>query len=191
MTNEEIQRIFEECGALLSGHFLLSSGLHSDQYVQCARVFEHPPAAEKLCSVLVQKLTGINPTIVMGPAVGAITMAYEMSRQLGVPNVFAERVNGVLQLRRGLAVPTGSRVLLVEDVVTTGGSVRELYPIVEAADSTVAAVGSLVDRSGGSADFSEPFFSVLKIDVRTFDASACPLCAAGSAPEEPGSRRLR
>lgn len=191
MTKQEILNVFEECGALLQGHFLLSSGLHSDQYVQCARVFEHPPAAEKLCSVLVERLRDVDVDIVMGPAVGAITMAYEMSRQMNVPNVFAERVNGVLQLRRGLTISEGARVLLVEDVVTTGGSVRELYPIVHDANASVSAVACLVDRSGGNAKFDEPLASVLQVDVKTFDPADCPLCASGNTPEEPGSRRLR
>lgn len=183
--------VFEECGALMSGHFLLSSGLHSLQYVQCARVFEYPSAAQKLCGVLVDKLREIGADLVMGPAIGAITMAYEVSRQMGIPNVFAERVNGTLQLRRGLTIPQGARVLLVEDVITTGGSVKELYPIVRDADASVAAVGCLVDRSGGRASFEEPLASVLQIDVKTFEPADCPLCASGSVPEEPGSRRLR
>lgn len=191
MTDNEIMNVFEQCGALMEGHFLLSSGLHSNRYVQCARVFEHPRAAERLCGELTQKISDVPVDIVLGPAVGAITMAYEMSRQTGVPNVFAEREGGELRLRRGFSIPEGARVLLVEDVVTTGGSVKELFPIVKAAGATVTGVACLVDRSGGTAEFDVPFSSVLQVDVETFEPENCPLCEAGQPLEEPGSRRLR
>lgn len=191
MTDNEIMNVFEQCGALMEGHFLLSSGLHSNRYVQCARVFEHPRAAERLCGELTQKISNVPVDIVLGPAVGAITMAYEMSRQTGVPNVFAEREGGELRLRRGFSIPEGARVLLVEDVVTTGGSVKELFPIVKAAGATVTGVACLVDRSGGTAEFDVPFSSVLQVDVETFEPENCPLCEAGQPLEEPGSRRLR
>lgn len=191
MTDNEIMNVFEQCGALMEGHFLLSSGLHSNRYVQCARVFEHPRAAERLCGELTQKISDVPVDIVLGPAVGAITMAYEMSRQTGVPNVFAEREGGELRLRRGFSIPEGARVLLVEDVVTTGGSVKELFPIVKAAGATVSGVACLVDRSGGTAEFDVPFSSVLQVDVETFEPENCPLCEAGQPLEEPGSRRLR
>lgn len=191
MKKDEIIAIFEEHGVLQRGHFLLSSGLHSDQYLQCARIFEYPLVAETLCAELISKMKDLNVDMVLGPAVGAIDMAYEMSRQMGVPNIFAERVDGTLKLRRGFSIPEGANVLLVEDVVTTGGSVRELFPVVAEAGATVAAVGSIVDRSGGEVSFDVPFYSVLEADVTTYTKEECPLCAEGRELDEPGSRRLR
>lgn len=136
-TQDQIMHLFEDRKVMMDGHFLLSSGLHSDRYAQCARIFEYPEVAQMICGDLVEKLAGTDIDMVMGPAVGGILMAYEIARELGVPNVFAERVDGKMTLRRGFEVPKGSKVLLVEDVVTTGGSVNELFDIVEAADATV------------------------------------------------------
>lgn len=191
LTKEEILHIFDEHDVIMEGHFQLSSGLHSNRYVQCARIFEYPGDAEKLCRDLAEKVKDLDIDFVAGPAVGAITMAYEMARQLGTPNVFAERENGMMTLRRGFSIPAQARVLLVEDVVTTGGSVRELFPVVEGAGAEVAAVACILDRSGGKADFGVPLFSELALDVTACRPEECPLCASGLELVEPGSRRLR
>lgn len=191
LTQDEIMHVFEDRDVILEGHFLLSSGLHSDRYVQCARIFEYPEAAELLCSDLAEKLKDVEIDLVLGPAIGAVTMAYEMSRQLGVPNIFAEREHGHLRLRRGFEIPNGARVLLVEDVVTTGGSLRELWPLVEEAAAQVSAVACIMDRSNGDVDFGVPFVSELRLKVLTYEAGLCPLCSAGSLPVEQGSRHLQ
>lgn len=189
-TQDQIMHLFEDRKVMMDGHFLLSSGLHSDRYAQCARIFEYPEVAKMICGDLVEKLAGTDIDMVMGPAVGGIIMAYEIARELDVPNVFAERVDGKMTLRRGFEVPKGSKVLLVEDVVTTGGSVNELFEIVEAAGATVSAVACILDRSNGDAHFKVPFVSELAVKVLTYEAGECPMCAEGSVPEEPGSRRL-
>ncbi|MBD5559832.1 MAG: orotate phosphoribosyltransferase [Clostridia bacterium] len=189
-TEEQVLEIFEENNVLQSGHFILTSGLHSDRYAQCARIFEYPEIAQLVCADLVEKLGGVEADLVMGAAVGGITMAYEMARELGIPNIFAEREHGELKLRRGFSIPEGARVLLVEDVVTTAKTVREMLPLIENTGATVAAVACIFDRTGGSVDFGVPFVSEVKLDVRNHDPADCPMCQAGSEAVEPGSRHL-
>lgn len=188
LTQDEVMHIFENRDVILKGHFLLSSGLHSDRYVQCARIFEYPQVAEMLCGDLVEKLNGTEIDLVLGPAVGAITMAYEMGRQLGVQNMFAEREHGRMKLRRGFEIPAGARVLLVEDVITTGGSLRELLPLIEAAGASLTAVACIMDRTDGDVDFGVPMVSEMSVKVLTYEAGFCPLCKEGSIPVEHGSR---
>ena len=188
MTRDEVLTIFRESKALMQGHFLLTSGKHSDQYVQCAQVLQYPHHTEKLVTALKQQLT--QPVeLVVGPAMGGVIVAYEMGRQLGVPALFTERENGKMTLRRGFQIQPGTRVLVVEDVITTGGSVQEAIECVTAAGGVVEEAAVLVDRSGGGHVLHVPVRSLLEIQIQTYEAVNCPLCSE-SQPVKPGSRSL-
>ena len=189
MNKEEILRIFKETGVMLEGHFLLTSGRHSDKYMQCAKLFVDPKVSEKFAQQLADEFSGIE--IVAGPAVGGIILAYETARQLGVCNVFFERQDGKMTLRRGFTIPKGANVLVVEDVVTTGGSVKEVIEEIKALGATPAAVGSIVDRSNGKVDFGIPFKAVLSMEVVSYEPDDCPLCKQGLPAVKPGSRSLK
>ncbi|WP_033376818.1 orotate phosphoribosyltransferase [Desulfurispora thermophila] len=182
-------QIFHETGALLEGHFLLSSGRHSDRYFQCARVLQYPDHAERLCRELVSKINLPELQVVTAPALGGIIAGYEVARALGVRSIFAERENGRMTLRRGFGIAPGERVLVVEDVVTTGGSVREVMQVVREAGGQVVGVGTLVDRSGGRVDFGVPLWSLVQMEVQTFAPDECPLCRQGLPLVKPGSRQ--
>jgi len=190
VNNEQLLEAFIKAGALLDGHFLLTSGLHSPRYLQCAQVLQNPALAEKLCTQLAAKLMNLKAETVIGPALGGILVAYELARALGVRNLFAERnKDGQMELRRGFVVRPGERILLAEDVVTTGGSLKEVMAIVKAAGGNVVGVASLVNRtSGRDPAFGVPFVSLLTVDVPTWSAEDCPLCKQGSKPVKPGSR---
>lgn len=192
MTQERALQIFSEAGVLLEGHFRLTSGRHSSRYLQCAKIFRNPKYSEELCAALADEFRGAGVEVVIGPAMGAVQMAYEVSRALGCENFFTERGDdGKMALRRGFAVAPGQKVLVVEDVVTTGGSVREVIGIVRAAGGEVVGVGSIVDRTGGKIDFGVPFRAVVSLDVESWEPQDCPLCRAGEpAPVKPGSRKV-
>jgi orotate phosphoribosyltransferase len=178
---------FREAEALLEGHFLLTSGLHSPKYLQCALVLQDPERAARLCQALAEKLAGRKIDCVIGPAIGGIIVAYEMARAIGVRAIFTERVDGAMVLRRGFSLDAGTRVLLVEDVVTTGGSLREVQELVAAAGAKVVAVASLVDRtSGRDPGLGVPLTALLTIDVPTYAADECPLCGQGLPLVKPG-----
>lgn len=187
ITDERILEIFQTTGVLQEGHFLLASGKHSQKYMQCAKIFQYANYSEELCRELSKMFDNVE--IVIGPAIGAIQMSYEVSRHLGVKNLFAERENGVMALRRGFTIEKGQRVLVVEDVVTTGGSVKEVIELVKAVGGEVIGVGSLVDRSKGKADFGVPFKALISVDVESFEADECPLCKKGMEIQKPGSKR--
>lgn len=189
MNQEEVIQLFKDNKAILEGHFLLTSGRHSNRYLQCALVLQNPAAAEKLCQELVKKLPTKNIDIVIGPALGGVTLAYEMARQLGVKGIFAERENGVMTLRRGFQIEPGAKVLVVEDVVTTGGSVKEVIEVVEKLGGEVVGAASLVDRSNGQVDLGKPFYSLLPMEVVSYSAEDCPLCKQGLPVVKPGSRK--
>lgn len=179
MDNQEMWKIFEESGAALQGHFLLTSGRHSDRYMQCAKLFVYPDKAEKICAALAEKLKGFGIELVAAPAIGGIIMGYEMARQLKVPNVFLERQDGVMTLRRGFTVEPGTKVAVVEDVVTTGGSVREVVEVLKNLGAEIVAVASVVDRSAGKVDFGLPYVSLLSMDITSYEPENCPLCKEG------------
>lgn len=186
---EEVVKVFYDSGALMEGHFLLTSGLHSDQYMQCAKVLQYPRYTEKLAREMAYKFRDDNIELVIGPAMGGIIVAYEVARQLDVPAIFTERLDGEMVLRRGFLMDAGQRVLVVEDVVTTGGSVREVMNVVEKFGAQVVGVGVLVDRSNGTVDFGVKQEAVLTMDIRAWAADDCPLCARGKLPVvKPGSR---
>lgn len=189
MNNKEITEILIKCDVLLEGHFLLTSGKHSNKYLQCAKLFQYPEYSEVVSKELADKLKKYKADVIIGPAIGGIILAYEVARQLRQKALFAERENGVMKLRRGFEIKKGSRVVVVEDVVTTGGSVKEVIGLVENLGSSVVAVGSIIDRSNGEADFKCHFENILKVNVESFDADECPLCKQGSAPYKPGSRK--
>ncbi|MCX5655876.1 MAG: orotate phosphoribosyltransferase [Planctomycetota bacterium] len=185
--NPAVLKDFREAGALLEGHFLLTSGLHSPKYLQCAQVMQNPALAERLCAQLARALDANRIECVVGPAIGGILVAYELARALGVRTIYAERQDGKMTLRRGFAVRPGERILLCEDVVTTGGSLLEVRDLVTAAGGQVVAVASLVDRtSGRDAGLGLRLTSLLKIDVPAYPAEECPMCRAGQPLVSPG-----
>lgn len=176
-------------GAYLSGHFLLSSGLHSPQYLQCALYLAEPTAAEAAGRQLAARLKNAGANLVVSPALGGVIIGHEVARALGVRFFFTERWEGAMTLRRGFALPEGARVLVVEDVVTTGGSTREVMEVVASQGGTVVGVGCIVNRSGKANPFAPlPFASLLEVDIPTFEPAQCPLCQQGLPLEKPGSR---
>ncbi|OGW46857.1 MAG: orotate phosphoribosyltransferase [Nitrospirae bacterium GWC2_57_9] len=191
MTSEEVLDIYKKTGALLTGHFLLSSGLHSEQYLQSALVLQQPDIATKLCAALADHFRNSRIEVVIAPALGGVFVSHETARALGVRAIFAERVNGELTLRRGFTIKQGERVLVVEDVITTGKSTKETIAVVKQAGGEAVAAGSLVDRSGGKAELGVPYKSLVTLNVPTYAPEVCPLCKAGSTPIKPGSRGLK
>lgn len=189
MTKEQVLESFKKTGGLLQGHFILTSGRHSDTYMQCAKLFVDPIESQKLCEALSKMLTSFGADLIVSPAVGGIIMGYEVAKQLGIKNIFAERVDGKMTLRRGFELKD-SKVIIVEDVVTTGGSVKEIIELVENAGSKVLAVASIVDRSNGAVDFGVPFVNLLSVQVQSYPPEECPLCKSGVPTERPGSRTL-
>ena len=191
MTDDQILAEFRAADALLEGHFILSSGLRSPKYLQCARVLMDPARAERLARALAAKLPAeIRDQIeaVISPAMGGIIIGHEMGRALGKPAMFLERPQGVFELRRGFRIDPGTRVLMVEDVVTTGLSSREAIAAVHAAGGEIVAEAALVDRSGGTADLGVPFVPLIRIDVPTYEADALPANLAAIPAVKPGSR---
>ncbi|HUI11780.1 MAG TPA: orotate phosphoribosyltransferase [Bacteroidota bacterium] len=192
MEQQQLLKIFRDSGALLEGHFQLTSGLHSDRYFQCAKVLQYPEYAGRLCGEIAQKFRPAGIAVVVAPALGGIVVGQEVARQLGARSIFAERKEGVMQLRRGFAIARGERVLVCEDVVTTGGSVGEVIALVGAAGGSLSGVAYIVDRSGGKVRFPLDAggiqFSLMAMDVVAYDPGACPLCARGIPVVKPGSR---
>ncbi|HEY8390853.1 MAG TPA: orotate phosphoribosyltransferase [Clostridia bacterium] len=191
MSQEKVLEIFESSGGILKGHFLLTSGRHSDQYMQCAKLFVDPTHSTKLCSELSKKFRSLHIDVVASPAIGGIIMGYEMARQLKCQNVFCERVNGKMELRRGFAISKGMNVLVVEDVVTTGGSVKEVMELIKDLGGNIVGVGSIVDRSAGKVDFGVKFESLISMDIPSYEADQCPICKQGIPIIKPGSRDLK
>ncbi len=193
LSDAQVMAEFEAAHAILRGHFILSSGLHSDTYLQCARVLMDPKRAEKLCADLAArvKVQGIKVDLVVAPAMGGVVVGYEMGRQMGTETIFCERENGEFALRRGFAIEPGQRVLMVEDVVTTGKSSMEAVKCVEAAGGIVVAEASLIDRSGGSHSLPFPLVSLLTVDVKTYQPDALPDHLKGTQAVKPGSRFLQ
>ena len=189
MNENDILKIFRSEKALLSGHFLLSSGLHSPHYMQCALLLQKPWVAQELCKALAKKLSGIKADVVVGPALGGVIVSYEMGRALKVRSIFTERVDGTMVLRRGFGLRKNEKVLVVEDVVTTGKSTREVIELVKENQAKLVAVAAIVDRSDSAAIFDAELFSLLKINIKTYRPEICPLCKEGKLPVvKPGSR---
>jgi len=190
LKQDEILNIFTKTEALLKGHFILTSGLHSDTYFQCAKVLQYPWYGEKLCRDIADNFKNYKIEMVVSPAVGGIIAGYEVARILNVPSIFTERVEGKMRLRRGFSIKGGTKILVIEDVTTTGGSVKEVIECVASHGGEVSGVGALVDRSGGSVKFGVPYFSLIKLRVENFSPEDCPMCRAGSTPVKPGSKGL-
>lgn len=194
MNQDEVLQEFKQAGALLEGHFVLSSGLHSSRYLQCARVLMQAKRADRLCSALKEKIRAeINTEIelVASPAMGGVVVGYEMGRQFDVPSVFFERVEGVLQLRRGFDVKPGTKCLMMEDIVTTGLSSRECIKAINDLGGEVVAASCLIDRSNGTADVGVPLISLAKLDIATYKPDELPPELENLTIEKPGSRNLK
>ncbi|AOY74862.1 orotate phosphoribosyltransferase [Clostridium formicaceticum] len=191
LTKERVIEILEKSEVLLQGHFLLTSGRHSNQYMQCAKILQYPEYTAEIAKGLAKEFQGDQIDIVIGPAMGGIIFSYELARQLKAKNLFAERENGKMTLRRGFSIPKGARVLVAEDVITTGGSVREVIDIVKEQEGEVVGVAVLVDRSNGSIDFGTKLRAALSTEVVSYDAEECAICKEGKLPlVKPGSRKL-
>lgn len=184
----DVLALFRQSGALHEGHFRLSSGLHSPGYLQCALVLQSPAHAETLGRALGDALRDLASTVVLSPALGGLIIGHEVARALGVRAIFAERQDKVLTLRRGFSLGADDRVVVIEDVVTTGGSTRETMVVARDSGATVVGAGSIIDRSGGSSSLDVPFRALAALALPTYDAASCPLCAAGHPVTKPGSR---
>jgi orotate phosphoribosyltransferase len=191
MTPEDVLDLFRQSGALLEGHFRLTSGLHSPGYMQCALVLQHPSFAESLGRALGERTRDLRPTVVLSPALGGIVIGQEVGRAHGVRAIFAERQDGALTLRRGFTLSGADRVLVVEDVLTTGGSTRETIDVARKAGGQVVGAATIVDRSGGTLHFDVPYAALLDFPLSTYDPAACPLCARGEPVSKPGSRTIK
>lgn len=186
----KVEEILKDCGVLQKGHFVLTSGKHSEEYMQCARVFQYPKHTTELSKMIADNFKNQDIDLVVGPAVGGIILAYQVASELGVLNVFAERENGKMTLRRGFDIKEGQRVLVVEDVITTGGSVKEVIDLAKDRGAEVVGVASLVNRSAGNIQFEEPLYSLYKVEITTYSPEDCPLCEKEIPITKPGSRNL-
>lgn len=188
MENTKVLEILRQCGSMLEGHFLLSSGKHSDRYFQCAKLLEHPALAAQVFEIIAAQAKELRADVVVGPAMGGIIPAYELARQLDIRAVFTEREDGEMTLRRGFTLEKGMRVIIAEDVVTTGKSTLETVRVIESYGAEVVALTCIVDRRGAGNELPFPVLSATTADVAVFDPTDCKLCNAGSAPVKPGSR---
>ncbi len=185
---KEIWEILKKTGAILNGHFLLSSGIHSDGYIQCARMLQYPYHADRVLKLIAQKVKHLDIEIVVGPALGGIIVAYELGRQLHKKAMFAERKDGIMQFRRGFVIRPGEKVLITEDVVTTGKSTLEVKELVEERGADVIGVACIVDRRSEDYRLDIPLYGALQMDIKTYTPENCPLCRKGIPIENPGSR---
>mgnify|MGYP001431506044 CR=1 FL=1 len=190
MSDQSVLKLFQDTQALLQGHFLLTSGRHSAQYFQCAKVLQYPAYTTRLCEIIAEKFKTIEFDTVIAPAMGGIIVGQEVARLLNKRSIFAEREDKKLVLRRGFSLSPGERVLVCEDVVTTGGSVFETMEIVTSSEATIVGVGYIVDRSNGTVDFGVPSVSTLQLSVVSFQPDECPMCKEGSPLVKPGSRKI-
>jgi len=191
MNNQDILQIFQRTNALLNGHFLLTSGRHSNQYFQCALVLQHAEYNEIICGLIANYFKDFEVDVVISPAIGGIVVGQEVARQLGKKSIFAEREDKTLTLRRGFQIEEGKKYLVCEDVVTTGGSVFEVIEIVKKNGGVVAGVGYIVDRSNNKVQFGVPQFSTLQLEVVSFTPEDCPLCKQNIPVIKPGSRKVK
>ncbi len=188
LPKEQILEIFQETKALLKGHFQLTSGMHSPQYFQCARVLQFPKYLHLLCGEIARHFEYSEVEVVISPAIGGIVVGTEVGRMLGARTIFAERKDGKMELRRGFEILPGERVLVVEDVVTTGGSTKEVIDLVNITKGSLIGTGCIVDRSNGKVQFDTKQFAVLQMEVIAYQPADCPMCKSGSAVVKPGSR---
>ena len=190
MTGKEMETLLRETGALLEGHFLLTSGRHSGNYVEKFRLLELPWATEKVGKAMAEAFKDQNIEVVVGPMTGGILLAHETGKHLETRAIFTERENGAMTFRRGFELKPGERVLIVEDIVTTGGSVVEVMEVVRAAGGEIVGVGLMVDRSGGQVDFGVPTHPLLTLDIPSYEVAECPQCQQGMEITKRGSRKI-
>jgi orotate phosphoribosyltransferase len=191
LNDSDVLKIFKNTGALLEGHFLLTSGRHSNQYFQCAKVLQYPDYTAEICTIIAAHFTDFEIDTVIAPAMGGMIVGYEVARQLNKRSIFTERENKEMTLRRGFSLAKGEKVLVCEDVITTGGSVKEVIDIVKKFDAQIVGVASIVDRSNGKVDFGYPLFSTLKLEVVSYEPDNCPICKEGKLELiKPGSRKV-
>jgi orotate phosphoribosyltransferase len=188
MNDGKVLELFRESGALLEGHFKLSSGLHSGKYLQSALVLQHPEMATALGMAIADRTQHLQPTVVLSPALGGIVIGQESARALGARAIFAERQEGKLILRRGFSMSAADRVLVVEDVITTGGSTKETIEVAAAAGAQVVGAAAIIDRGNNDATLGMPLFSLVKLEVAAYQPDSCPMCASGQPVVKPGSR---
>ena len=191
MENKQVIETLKEVDALLEGHFLLSSGKHSNRYCQCAKLLQYPDKAAPVVKVIAEKIKDIDFDIVVGPAMGGVVVAYELARQVGKPGIFAERVDGVMTIRRGFEITKGMKCIISEDVVTTGKSFKEVAKVLEELGAEVVGVTCIVDRRVPNAEIPYPLYSAVQLEVETYDKDECPLCKAGVEYVKPGSRNIK
>ena len=189
MENNMVLDILRECGSLLEGHFLLTSGKHSDRYCQCAKLLQYPERAERVLALVADQVRALGATVVVGPAMGGVIPAYELARQLRVRGIFTERVEDVMQLRRGFALEASDNVLVCEDVITTGKSTLETLAVLQETGARVIGLCCLVDRRVPGVELPLPLYAATTLNVQTFEAGSCSLCEQGVPIEKPGSRR--
>jgi orotate phosphoribosyltransferase len=189
LTKEEILQIFKDTGALMEGHFVLTSGLHSAMYIEKFRILEQPRYTEMLCSEIAENYRNKNIDVVVGPMTGGIILAYEVGKQLGTKAIFTERVDGKMKFRRGFSLSSKDNVLVVEDIITTGGSVFEVIEEVKSFGAKIIGISCLVDRSNGKVKIDHPFKPLITLDVKSYKAEDCPLCKSGTKAVKPGSRK--
>lgn len=191
LKKERVMEIFKELEILRYGHFLFTSGRHSDNYMQCAKLLQQPKYTEEIIKGMAEEFKDDKIDIVIGPALGGITISYEFAKQLNTISYFTERENNIMALRRGFIIPKGARVLVVEDVITTGGSVREVIDIVEKQGGEVIGVAVIVDRTGGKIEFGKKLVAAFSEELLSHEADKCPLCKEGKIPlEKPGSKKF-
>lgn len=181
--------ILKETGALLEGHFLLTSGKHSKEYVQCAKILRYPDKAAQVLQPVAEQLKDLKPDLLVGPAMGGIIVAYELGRQLGIEAIFTERVDGKMELRRGFEIPKGSRIVICEDVVTTAKSSLEVKDLLEEMGGEVIGLASIIDRTAGNVNVD--IISAIQLHIDTFDKEDCPMCKEGLPYVKPGSRKIK
>lgn len=184
-----IQEILKECEAMLEGHFLLSSGKHSNRYIQCAKLLQYPDKSEIVLREVANKLKALEVDVIVGPAMGGIVVAYELARQMGKKGIFTERENGEMTLRRGFTINKGDKVIISEDVITTGKSTKEVIKVIEELGGEVLGVACIVDRTSESIGY--PVYSAIKLEVESFNADECPLCRENIPYVKPGSRAIK
>ncbi len=191
MSSSTMLDVFKSTGALLDGHFKLTSGRHSNTYFQCAKVLQYPEHLTAVCSKIAEHFANMGVETVISPAIGGIVVGTEVGRQLGVKSIFSERKDGIMTIRRGFSLESNERVLVIEDVITTGGSVAEVIELIKQSGALLVGVGSVVDRSNGRVKLAHDHFSVLSMEVVSFTPEECPLCKKGFPIDAPGSRANR
>jgi orotate phosphoribosyltransferase len=192
MNNENmVIDTLKESEALLEGHFLLSSGRHSDRYCQCAKLLQYPDKAEKVLKIVADKLKDVDFDLVVGPAMGGVVVAYELARQVKKPGIFAERVDGEMTIRRGFEIKKGQKVIISEDVITTGKSSLEVAKVIEEMGGEVVGLACIVDRRAEGVEFPYPIYSAVKLEINSYDKDVCPMCGEGTPYIKPGSRNIK